>query len=118
MFSDLVTQAAAEVFSDDPPMFLARTPHGYHDVEQIRADLVAAGFSEIAIETLEKISSAPTARHAAIGYAQGTPLRNEIEERDAGALELVTDRATALIAARFGDGPVSAKIRGHILIAT
>jgi len=44
VFSDLVTQGAAEVFPDDPPMFLARTPHGYHDVGQIRADLVAAGF--------------------------------------------------------------------------
>ena len=44
VFSDLVTQGAAEVFPDGPPMFLARTPHGYHDVGQIRADLVAAGF--------------------------------------------------------------------------
>ena len=44
VFSNLVTQGAAEVFPDDPPMFLARTPHGYHDVGQIRADLVAAGF--------------------------------------------------------------------------
>jgi len=116
-FSDLVTQGAAEVFPNDPPLFLARTPHGYHDLEQIRADIVAAGFSDISIETLEKVSSDPTARHPAIAYAQGTLLLNEIEERDAGALELVTDRATELIAARFGDGPVSAKIRGHVIVA-
>jgi SAM-dependent methyltransferase len=29
-------------FPDDPPVFLA--PHGYHDTDPIRADVVAAGF--------------------------------------------------------------------------
>jgi SAM-dependent methyltransferase len=116
--SDLVTQGAAAVFPDDPPMFLARTPHGYHDVRQIGADLVDARFSDVVGETLEKISTAPTARHAAIGYAQGTPLRNEIEQRDASALERVTERATELIVAKFGDGPVSAKMRAHVVVAS
>ena len=45
-FADVVTQALAEIFPDDPPRFMARTPHGYHDVDQIRADLKAAGFAE------------------------------------------------------------------------
>ena len=27
----------------DPPRFLARTPHGYHDVALIREDLSSAG---------------------------------------------------------------------------
>lgn len=44
-FADVVTQAAGQVFPDDPPLFLARTPHGYSDVKAIRADLNAAGFS-------------------------------------------------------------------------
>ena len=35
-FADVVTQALAEVFPDDPPRFMARTPHGHHDVERIR----------------------------------------------------------------------------------
>ena len=33
-FADVVTQALAAMFPDDPPRFMARTPHGYHDVEQ------------------------------------------------------------------------------------
>jgi ubiquinone/menaquinone biosynthesis C-methylase UbiE len=118
VFSDLVTQAAVAEFPDDPPMFLARTPHGYHDIELIRADVKAAGFSDISIETLEKVSSAPTARHPAIGYAQGTPLRNEIEALGPSALELVTERASQMLAARFGDGPVSASMRGHVVSAS
>ena len=38
-FADVVTRAAASAFPDDPPMFLARTPHGYHDEELIQDQL-------------------------------------------------------------------------------
>ena len=117
-FAHVVTEAAASVFPDDPPGFLARTPHGYHDVELIRDELGKAGFSQVAIATLEKKSAAPSPRHPAVAYCEGTPLRNEIEIRDAGLLGHVTDRATEAIAARFGDGPVTGKIRGHVVAAT
>jgi ubiquinone/menaquinone biosynthesis C-methylase UbiE len=116
-FAHVVTEAAASAFPDDPPRFLARTPHGYHDVELIRDELGKAGFSQISIATLEKTSSAPSPRHPAVAYCEGTPLRNEIETRDAGLLDHVTDRATEAIAARFGSGPVAGKIRGHIVAA-
>lgn len=117
-FADIVTAAAAAVFPDDPPRFLARTPHGYHDLDAIRAELLAAGFGDVSIFTQSETSSAPSPRHAAVAYCQGTPLRNEIEKLDAGLLERVTDRATEAIAARHGDGPVNAKIRAHIVTAT
>ena len=117
-FADIVTEAAASVFPDDPPRFLPRTPHGYHDVELIRQDLMAAGFSDISIVTLEKISRAPSPRHPAIAYCQGTPLRNEIESRNAGLLDHVTELAAQAIAKRHGDGPVEAKIRAHVVTAS
>ena len=98
-------------------VFLARTPHGYHDVELIRDELGKAGFSQVSITTLEETSSAPSPRHPAVAYCQGTPLRNEIETRDASLLDYVTDRATKAIEARFGNGPVAGKIRGHIVSA-
>ena len=116
-FADVVTEAAAVAFPDDPPRFLARTPHGYHDVELIRDELGKAGFSQVSITTLEETSTAPSPRHPAIAYCQGTPLRNEIETRDASLLDHVTNRATEAIAARFGDGPVAGKIRGHVVAA-
>lgn len=116
-FADVATEAAAAVFPDDPPRFLARTPHGYHDVKAIRDELGKAGYSEISIDTREEISSAPSPRDPAVAYCQGTPLRNEIETRDASLLEQVTDRTTEAIAARFGTGPVAGKIRAHIVTA-
>lgn len=116
-FAHVVTEAAAMVLPDDPPRFLARTPHGYHDIALIRDELEQAGFSQIKITTITETSRAPSPRHPAIAYCQGTPLRNEIEARNAAMLELVTDRATEALAKRYGNGPVSAKIQGHVIAA-
>ena len=116
-FADDVTNAVATVFPHDPPRFLARTPHGYHDIALIRDDLRRAGFADIEIETREKVSCAPSARAAAAAYCLGTPLRNEIEARDAGLLQLAVDRATEAIASRHGEGAVTGKIQAHVIVA-
>src|ERR1700748_578687 len=39
IFADDVTNALARIFPDDPPRFLARTPHDYHDSTLIRREL-------------------------------------------------------------------------------
>src|SRR6185312_14859905 len=49
IFADDVTKALARMFPKDPPRFLARTPHGYHDTALIRRDLESAGFSQVTI---------------------------------------------------------------------
>ena len=116
-FADEVTSAVAEIFPQDPPRFLARTPHGYHDVALIRSDVGRAGFTSIEIETREKTSRSPSARDVATAYCQGTPLRNEIEARDPGALKAATDRAAQVIASRHGEGPVAGKIQAHVIVA-
>ena len=116
-FANLVTRAAGQIFPEDPPLFLARTPHGYHDIDVIYDELKQAGFGSVEISTITDASWAPSARHPAIAYCQGTPLRNELEARDAEKLEAVTDRAEELIVSRFGTGPVSGKIQGHVIVA-
>ena len=116
-FADVVTAAVAAVFPDDPPQFLPRTPHGYYDEGLIREELRGVGFTDVRYESLETSSFAPSPRHPAIAYCQGTPLRNEIEERNADFLDRVTDCAAEAISLRYGTGPVSARIRGHIITA-
>ncbi len=117
-FADVVTQALAAFFPQDPARFLARTPHGYHDVEKIRADLTAAGFADVSIETVDHRSKAASPSDPAIAYCQGTPLRNEIEVRDASRLEDATKAAADALARRFGNGPVDGLIRAHVITAT
>ena len=56
VFADEVTAALAKLFPADPPRFLARTPHGYHDVAVIRSELEKAGFARVAVETRADVS--------------------------------------------------------------
>jgi ubiquinone/menaquinone biosynthesis C-methylase UbiE len=71
-----VTNALAQVFPDDPPRFLARTPHGCHDRALIRGELEKAGFSGVVIETRAEQSRASSPRHPAVAYCQRTPATN------------------------------------------
>jgi ubiquinone/menaquinone biosynthesis C-methylase UbiE len=116
-FADDVTNALARLFPNDPPRFLARTPHGYHDIALIRSELRDAGFSRVTIETRAEQSRASSPRIPAIAYCQGTPLRNEILARDAGQLEAATDYAASAIADKYGRGAVAAKIQAHVIVA-
>ena len=117
-FPAVVTDALAAFFPQDPPRFLARTPHGYHSTSRIAEDLAAGGFHRPAeIETIDATSRA-SAQEAAIAFCQGTPLRNEIEARGEGLLGAATDQAARALAARFGDGLIEGRIRAHVVLAT
>ena len=117
-FADVVTQALAAVFPQDPPRFMARTPHGYHDGKQIREDLNAAGFTNISIDAVDARSKAPSPRDPAVAYCQGTPLRSEIEARGAPGLEEATNKAADALARRFGTGAVDGRIRAFVISAS
>jgi SAM-dependent methyltransferase len=115
-FADTVTSALATVFPGDPPRFMARTPHGYHDAVAIARDLAQGGFlAAPEIVTVAERSRAESPRIPAIAYCQGTPLRNEIESRDASKLAEATDVSTQAIERRFGAGAVDGKIQAHVV---
>lgn len=116
-FSHIAIQTLAKLFPDDPPSFFARIPHGYNDVGLIRDTLSAAGFANTEIETVDKSSRAPSPRAAAIGICQGTPLRNEIEARDASRLDEATDAVAAALAAKFGSGAIEGRMRAFVVSA-
>lgn len=113
----LTTKVLAQIFPKDPPAFMARTPHGYHDKAVIHRDLEKAGFSQITIETLAEQSRAPSARIAALAYCQGSFLRSEIEARGKDMLEPATSAVEAALIDKFGKGPISAKIQAHVVSA-
>ena len=116
--SRVIHDAVAAEFPDNPPDFLARVPFGYAVPGAVTPDLTAAGFSDLEFETIVHRSRAASARDAATGLCQGSPLRLEIEARDASALDRAT-QAAARVLQRFEspdgfDAPMSA----HIVTAT
>jgi SAM-dependent methyltransferase len=116
-FATVVSEAVAGMFPDDPPSFMARTPFGYYDLDLIRSELAAAGFTSSAAVTVENMGVAATPRDAAIAFCQGSPLRNEIEARDAARLEEATQVAANAFARRFGSGPIAGHLRAHVISA-
>ena len=116
--SQVLSDAVAALFPNNPPRFLDRTPFGYSDVALIEQDLLAAGFRDVAIETVEKRSRAASARDIAVGLCCGSPLRNEIEERDPAMLQPAVDAAAAALAQWEGADGFDAAMSAHIVTAT
>lgn len=115
-FADTVATALESVFPTDPPRFMVRVPHGYHEPVIIARDLSSAGFAAPPeVITVGARSRAQASRIPAVAYCQGTPLRNEIEARDRGRLDEATDVAAHAIARRFGPGAVDGKIQALVV---
>jgi hypothetical protein len=116
-FAEAVTFALQQMFPEDPPRFMARTPHGYSDTEAIARHLAEGGFSRRpAITTLAAKSRAASPTIPAIAYCQGTVLKSEIEARNASRLIEATNAAAAEIRKRFGDGAIEGKIQALIVV--
>jgi ubiquinone/menaquinone biosynthesis C-methylase UbiE len=116
-FPNVVYQTLQRLFPDNPPQFIARTPHGYHDAARIRADLIEAGFTDIAIETVAHRSRANSPQDPATAFCQGTPMRGEIEACGAPGLEATTQKCAETLARRFGNGPIEGRIRALVISA-
>ena len=114
-FPHVVVQALATVFPQDPPDFVARVPHGYHDRAVIETDVRGGGFDAPTIDTVTARSRAASARIPAIAFCQGTPMRSEIEARDASRLDEATDVAERALVQRFGSGAVDGRIQAHVV---
>lgn len=116
-FAAVMLDALAELFPGDPPRFLARTPHGYHDVGTIELDIMAGGFPRPEIERVEKRSRADSAADVAIGLCQGTPMRGEIEARGAPGLEAATEAVAKALERRFGSGAIEGALSAFVVSA-
>lgn len=115
--SDIITLAMEQVFPEDSPRFLPRTPYGYFDKKQITNDLAAAGFiTTPEFNTVTERSKTDSAHTAALAICMGTPLRKEIENRNASLLDKAVDTSTRAIANRFGNSKVDAKMQAHVVM--
>lgn len=116
-FIVVTTQALDKVFPDNPPRFMHRGPHGYHDVDTLRADLERGGFHSAHIATVPHRSRAARARDAVIGYCHGSPLRADIEAHGPEALARGTEAAVSAMEGKFGRGAIEGAIQAHVLRA-
>lgn len=114
-FAHAVVQALQGIHPEDPPTFVVRVPHGYHDPARIEADARAAGLGSVTVEPVELSGTATSARDVAVGLCTGSPLRAALEARGdlSGTTELVATSTEALL----GAGPVTAIMRAYVVCA-
>lgn len=107
-------KAVDAMFPDDPPRYMERGPFSYTDRTQVEDDAGAAGFSDVAVETVE-LSSRVVARDAANGMVLGSPFRAEIEQRGGPA---ALKRALEAVVEALGpwDGK-DAPLTAHVVTA-
>ena len=115
--SSTVWDAVLAQFPVDPPSFFPRGPHGYHNADVIRADLAKAGFADVTVEWVSKVSHVARARNAAEALMLGTPFRMEMMTRDPSRLPVLVDACEAALIARYGTGPIAAPIRALVVTA-
>ncbi|NIX77177.1 class I SAM-dependent methyltransferase [Microvirga terricola] len=115
--SKAVADAIAGLLPDNPPRFVERVPFGYSDPDRIRGDMGEAGFEDIKIEAVEKVTYAPSPQDLATGLCQGTPLRNELEARAPGRLDEITEKTAEALAARFGSSAIENRMRAIVVTA-
>lgn len=94
-FAEFAHEVVAKFFPDDPPGFY-QVPFHYHDVEQIRSDVSAAGFVDVTIERLPVVSAISSAADFAKGLVFGNPLNEEILSRGGDPDAVCTAIAQAL----------------------
>lgn len=115
--SSTVWDAVLARYPVDPPKFFEKVPHGYYDADAIRADLASAGFHDVQVEWVSKVSYAATPRHAAEALMLGTPFRMEMAARDPQGLPALVDATEAALIARFGTKPIAAPMRALVITA-
>jgi SAM-dependent methyltransferase len=103
------------LFPDDPPTFL-ETPYGYGEHARIRADMEAAGWTDIELEDVTLGSEMQSAHAAATGWARGTPLYGQLVERNAD-IDAVIEAVAADFAALGGDRPFRSEHTATIITA-
>ena len=112
----VVQDLLEERLPEDPPRFLD-TPYGYGDHERLRADLAAAGWDDVQLDEVRKVSNATSVEDVALGYLTGSPLSYELSERgvdpDAFGVELA-QRLTAI----GGDRPFRAELAATVITAS
>ena len=102
-------------FPDNPPSFIAAVPHGYPDLDQVVADLAAAGLDLVSAHTVTLEGHAESAAGVGTGFCTGTPLRMAIESR--GDLGASTAVITEEMTNRLGPGPVTAQMTAYVIEA-
>lgn len=100
-------------FEKDPPTFY-QVPFGYHDPSEIQRLLEEAGFRDVGVDVVSKVSVATRAEDAAAGLVLGNPVSVTIAERDASLLPVIKNAVADALTKHFGASTFRAPMRAIV----
>jgi ubiquinone/menaquinone biosynthesis C-methylase UbiE len=103
-------------FKKDPPTFY-QVPFGYHDQDEIKRVIEAAGFSNVRVDVVSKTSVATQAEDAAMGLVDGNPVSVAIADRDAALLPVIKAAVADALRKHFGVPVFRAPMRAIVVQA-
>jgi SAM-dependent methyltransferase len=111
-----VNKSIAEYLPDNPPDFF-NVPYGYYEIDVIKNLLFEAGFADIEISVLPRVSATDEARDVAMGYVMGSPVRLQIEQCAPESLSKIVDAVEHAVGRKFGYKSVKAKMQAIVFTA-
>lgn len=106
-------ETIASFFEKDPPAFY-QVPFGYHDHGEIRRLLDDAGFRDVRVETVSKMSIPTRAEDAAAGLVQGSPIAIAIADRGGSLFGEITKAVASALEKHFGSSTFQAPMRAVV----
>ena len=111
-----VNKTIVEYLPDNPPDFY-NVPYGYYEIDVIKNLLFEAGFADIEISVLPRVSATDEARNVAMGYVMGSPVRLQIEQCAPESLSKIVDAVEQAVGEKFGFKSVKAKMQAIVFTA-
>lgn len=103
-FGRISHEVAGSFFPDDPPQF-QKLPFSYHQIDPIKASLLAAGFADLDVSVVRIEKPVPDAAVLARGIVYGSPLIDQIRTRGGVEPAHIFDALVDAFEQEFGGGP-------------
>jgi ubiquinone/menaquinone biosynthesis C-methylase UbiE len=116
-YARVAHQTILSSVTPEPPRFF-ETPYGSFDRDEMRQLLEDAGFSNIDVTTVDLESVSPSARDAARGLVQGTPVFVALVKRDPAIVPSLVENVAQALVPVCGDQPCRGQMRAFVWRAT
>jgi SAM-dependent methyltransferase len=116
-FSRVLQEALSALYPADPPGFMTRGPFGWCDEAAVRHALAQGGFARVTVERVTRATRAASAAAFAEAQCLGSPLRFELEARDANGPAAAIAAAARALRQAFGDGPIEGRAQALVVSA-
>jgi SAM-dependent methyltransferase len=113
-----VEDAYRRVLPDARPNLLTSVAHGYHDQERIRADVEEGGLVLEAIDTVDLVAVAESARAASQALAHGSVLASQLDGHPSSVREEIQTVAAGVLEDEYGTGALRAPMRAFVVTAS